>query len=421
MAISTFRAFKSRNFRLYFGGQSVSLVGTWMQRTAVSWVVYSLTHSTFMLGVSVFATQFPSFLLSLFGGVISDRYDRFRVLLFTQIMSLVQAVLLAVLILLGKGQVWQILTLSALLGIINAFDVPARHSLVYDMVEDKEDVPNALALNSSMVNLARLIAPTISGIVLELFGAGVCFVVNAFSFVAVITSLLLMKLPTHEKRQDKKKVLADLKEGLTYLKQTPAIGAIILMLACISFTVLPFNTLLPVYAKVIFLGNAATYGYINSFICLGAVAGTFFLASLKPGANLKIILLINTFAFGIGLMLFSHMYNFPVTMIFAVLCGFGMMSQTTICNTIIQTTASGQMRGRVISYFAMAFFGMLPLGSLVIGAVSQRIGAPDTILAEGIAAIVIAILFTPFLRKEKLNKKEQSDLKFEEEEEIQVI
>jgi MFS family permease len=421
MAIHTFRAFGSRNYRLYFSGQSVSLVGTWMQKTAVSWVIYTMTHSAFMLGLTVFATQFPSFLLSLFGGVISDRYDRYKVLLFTQVASLVQATLLALLILLRQGTVWEILTLSAILGIINAFDVPARQSLVYEMVDNKSHLSNALALNSSMVNLARLVGPAISGIVLESFGAGVCFLINAASFVAVLTSLLLMKLPVYEKRMTRKKVLADLAEGLIYLKRTPAIGNIILMLACISLLVLPYSTLLPVYAKVIFHGNAATFGYINSFIGLGAICGTFFLASLKHGADLKIILLANTLIFGAGLILFSHTHYFPLAMLFATISGFGMMSQTTICNTIIQTTVNQRMRGRVISYFAMAFFGMLPLGSLFIGAVSQRIGAPDTILSEGIAAIIIALLFSPFLSKDRLKRKQMGELETEGEETLEVI
>jgi len=421
MAIHTFRAFSSRNYRLFFSGQSVSLIGTWMQRTAVSWVIYTMTHSAFMLGLTVFATQFPSFLLSLFGGVISDRLDRYKVLLFTQVASLIQATLLAILIFSRQSTVWEILSLSVILGIINAFDVPARQALVYEMVDDKANLANALALNSSMVNLARLVGPAVSGIVLEKFGAGACFSLNALSFVAVITSLLLMRLPAHTRRADKKKVITDLSEGFVYLKQTPAIGYVILMLACMSLLVLPYNTLLPVYAKVIFHGNAATFGYINSFIGLGAIGGTFFLASLKEGRDLKIILLVNTLIFGTGLILFSHTSWFPLAMVFATISGFGMMSQTTLINTIIQTTVHHTMRGRVISFFAMAFFGMMPLGSLLIGAVSQRIGAPDTILSEGIIALIIAALFSPFLRKERLERKNKEQMEEAEEETLEVI
>jgi MFS family permease len=421
MAITTFRAFGSRNYRLYFSGQSVSLVGTWMQKTAVTWLIYSMTHSAFWLGFSVFAIQFPSFLLSLFGGVVSDRYDKYKVLLFTQCASLVQAVLLTILVWAGHYMVWEILTLSAVLGIINAFDVPARQSLVYDMVDDKANLSNAIALNSSMVNLARLAGPAISGIVLQKFGAAICFGANAASFVAVITSLLLMKLPPYQQIPTKKDALEALAEGYIYLKRTPTIGAVILLLACTSLLVLPYNTLLPIYAADIFHGNAATYGYITSFIGLGAVCGTIFLASLKPGSDLKIILLANTIIFGIGLMLFSHATSYVWSMSFAVVCGFGTMSQTTICNTIIQTTVNQRMRGRVISYFALAFFGMLPLGSLLIGIISEHIGAPHTILAEGIIAVIIALLFSPFLRKEYMAKRRAAAIEAADAEEQEVL
>src|SRR6202012_4636469 len=226
----TFRAFKSRNYRLFFTGQSVSLIGTWMQKTAVSWVIYSLTHSTFMLGLTLFASLFPSFIFSLIGGVVSDRYDRYKVLLTTQIASLIQAVLLAVLILLKHYAVWEILTLSVILGIINAFDVPARQSLVYEMVENKADLPNALALNSSMVNLSRIIGPALAGLVLEGLGDGACFLFNALSFVAVIGSLLLMKLPKHAHKAHKKNIFGELREGLVYIKRTPSIRFVLLML-----------------------------------------------------------------------------------------------------------------------------------------------------------------------------------------------
>jgi MFS family permease len=406
MNISTFRAFKSRNYRLYFSGQSVSLIGTWMQRTSVYWLVYVQTQSTFMLGVAVFTTQFPSFLFSLLGGVVSDRYNRYRVLLFTQIASMIQATLLTVLVMFNQYAVWEILMLNVLLGIINAFDVPARQAMVYEMVDDKEDLSNAIALNSSMVNLARLLGPAVAGIVLEKLGAGVCFLTNTLSFAAVILSLLLMRLPKYTPQVHTKKVMGELKEGYDYLKQTPSIGFIILFLALISLLVLPFTTLLPVYAKVIFKGNASIFGYLNSAIGLGAVSGTIFLASLKPGVNLKKILFINTLIFGIGLIAFSYMNNLPIALFFAVITGFGMMSQVTVSNTIIQTTVSVAMRGRVISYFAMAFFGMQPLGGLLVGGVSSYIGTPNTILAEGVLALLIAILFSYVLRKEIFKRKE---------------
>jgi MFS family permease len=389
-----------------------------MQRTAVSWVVYSMTHSAFMLGLTIFASQFPSFLLSLFGGIVSDRYNRHKILLVTQTASMIQAVLLTILIFTKQYTVWEILTLSIILGVINAFDVPARQPLVHEMVHDKADLPNALALNSAMVNLARLLGPALSGIVLEKFGAGTCFLINALSFVAVIISLLLLKLPAYTHPAVKKKIGKDLTEGLSYLKNTPTIGIVILLLSLVSFFVLSYNTLLPVFAKVVFKGGAATFGYINSFIGLGAVVCTFFLASLKPGADLKIILLVNTVVLGICLILFSHTGYFPLAMFFATLFGFGGMSQSTICLTIIQVHSAANMRGRVMSFVAMAVFGMLPLGSLLIGAVSQRIGAKDTIFCQGLLALVIAALFSNYLRSDRLRKKDLG--RFEQAEEILI-
>lgn len=405
MNANTFRAFNSRNYRLYFAGQSCSLIGTWMQKTAVYWLIYQATHSTFMLGLAVFMAQFPSFLFSLYGGVISDRYNRFKVLLTTQVASLIQAALLTLLVYFNHYEVWQILTLSAILGTINAFDVPARQAMVFDMVTVKDDLPNAIALNSSMVNLAKLIGPALSGIVFEGFGASACFLINTFSFLAVIISLLCMKLPTYLRIVRDKNVVTELKEGYDYLKATPTISLVILFLACVSLFVLPFVTLLPVYAAVVFKGSAMTFGYLNSAIGLGAVTGTIFLASLKPGDDLKRILFFSTLVFGVALISFAYATAFLPALLFSVLVGFGMMSQTTISNTLVQTAVSQEMRGRVISYYAMAFFGMQPLGSLLVGGVSHYIGVAATLIGQGIAAIFIAVLFLPYLRGVSLRRK----------------
>ena len=408
---STFRAFRNRNYALFFTGQSISQIGTWMQRTAISWVVYSMTDSTFMLGLTIFASQFPSFLFSLYGGIVSDRYNRFKILLTTQIASMVQAITLAMLIFTNNYNVWLILALSVILGIINAFDVPARQPLIHEMVNDKSELSNAIALNSSMVNLAKLIGPALSGLVLQQFGAGVCFFINALSFVAVLVSLLLMKFPAFTPPTVKKKMLSELTEGFRYLKRTPHIAVILLLLTSVSLLVMPYDTLIPVFAKVIFKGDAATFGYISSFIGLGALAGTLFLASLKAGTDLKKVLLANTLLLGIALICFSYTSYFPLTMVFAVLAGFGAMSQTTICITIIQIDTEASMRGRVISYVAMSVFGMLPLGSLLIGAVSQQIGTQTTMLLQGVIAVIITIVFLKFLKSDTLNKKEMEQLK----------
>lgn len=399
MELPKFTAFASRNYRLYFYGQSVSLIGTWMQRTAVSWVVYTLTHSSFMLGLSLFCLQFPSFLLSTVGGVISDRYNRFKVLLITQVASLVQSLLLAALVLMGHYKVWEILSISVVLGTINAFDVPARQSMVYEMVDNKEHLPNALALNSTMVNLARLVGPAISGIVLQKFQAGACFLLNAVSFLAVIISLLRMKLPAYLPAVREKNPIEELREGWQYMARTPAISRPILMLATMSLFVIPFSTLLPIYAKVIFHGNAATFGWINSFIGLGAIGGSLYLTSQNAATEMarKKILRMTTFIFGVGLLLFAYTPWFPLAMVFAVISGFGMMAQTTMTNTMLQTTVTPEMRGRVISYFAMAYFGMMPVGSLLIGAVSQYAGTPNTVFGSGVIALIVLGIFWRFL------------------------
>ena len=398
-----FRAMQSRNYRLYFYGQTVSLIGTWMQRTAVSWVVYTLTHSSVMLGLSLFCTQFPSFLLSTAGGVVSDRYHRFRVLLGTQIASGLQSLVLTILVFTGHYNVWTILALGVVLGMINAFDVPARQAMVYDMVDDKENLPNALALNSSMVNLARLIGPALAGFILHTFGDGWCFALNTASFIAVIISLLRMKLPPYVRRQHPKNAFGELKEGWQYLRNTPSISRPILMLAAMSLFVIPYSTVLPIYAKDIFHGNAATFGVIDSFIGLGAISGALYLATRTKNteASRKKILRTNTIIFGIGLICFAYTTWFPLAMVFAVVAGFGMMAQTTMTNTIIQTTVAPEMRGRVISYFAMSYFGMMPIGSLLVGTVSQYAGAPNTVLAEGLIALIVVAFYWQYLTTAK--------------------
>ena len=408
MNITTFNSLKSRNYRLYFVGQSLSLIGTWMQKTAVSWVIYSLTGSKFMLGLSVFATLFPTALFSLFGGIVADRFDRYTVLLLTQIASMVQAVLLTLAIVFFRDNaVWLIIALSAVLGIINGFDVPARQALVRELVNDERDLPNALALNSSMVNLSKLIGPAIAGFVLEQYGDEVCFGLNAVSFVAVIGSVLMMRLPRHKAmaREDRN-INREFREAFGYIKHTPVVSSVIIFVALMSFLVLPFTTLTPVYAKDIFNGGASTLGVIDGFIGLGAFAGAVFLASLKQGVDLSRVLAINTLIFGVGLALFSYTSWFPLALAFVVLGAFGMMSVRTVTNTIIQLNAPQELRGRVISIFIMVLTAMLPLGSLLVGAASHYVGVENTVLIQGITAIVIAAIYGRYLRKQRLRKRE---------------
>jgi MFS family permease len=396
----TFRAFRNRNYSLFFAGQSISQIGTWMQRTAVSWVVYSLTHSAFMLGLAIFAQQFPSFILSLAGGVVADRHSRHKILLVTQTASMIQAVLLALLILTNHYVIWEILTLSVILGIVNAFDVPARQPMVHDMVNDKEDLPNALALNSAMVNIARLVGPALSGIVLQKFGAGICFSMNAISFLAVITSLRLMKFSKFKSPKVKKKIKHELAEGFIYLKHTPEIRIVLILLTTMSFLILTYDTMIPVFAKVIFKGNAATFGYISSFVGLGAIAGSLIMASVKGIDKLKSTLIISIIVLGTGLIMFSRVSRFYFALPFAILIGLGSLTPMTASITIIQMEAAPNMRGRVMSFIAMGFFGMLPLGSLLVGFISQKISAPLTMLIQGLTAIVIAIVFSRLLTRQ---------------------
>ena len=398
--LNTFRAFRSRKYSLYFTGRSVSQFGTWMQRTAVVWVVYSITNSAFLIGITLFAEQFPSFLFSIPGGVAADRYDRHKIIKITQILSIIQSVLMALMVMSGHTTVWAILTLSVILGIINAFDVPARQALVHDVVTDPADLPNAIALTTAMASLAGLLGPVLSGIVLSTLGAAFCFFMNAASFGAVMLSLVLMRLPAAPPRKKDKKVLAEFAEGFAYLTQSPNIGWMILMLALMSLLVLPYNTLLPVFAKEIFNGNASTYGLINGFIGAGAVIGTVFLASRKPGAPLKKILFISSIILSVGLVCFSQSHNFSAAMLFAVLVGFGSVAQFTVTNIVAQSESAPEMRGRIIGILLMAIFGMAPLGSLLVGAVSERVGAPATMLAQGGIGVVLTLLFGRFLLRQ---------------------
>ncbi|ASK32149.1 MFS transporter [Chryseobacterium sp. T16E-39] len=410
--VSTFRAFKSDNFKYYFAGRSISQFGTWMQRTAIVWLVYSLTHSSFMLGVTVFAEQFPSFLFSFVGGVAADRYNRSTIIRWTQIAAVVQTSLLAILFLTNHIVVWQILSLSVVLGVINAFDVPARQTMIGQVVSEEGDVPSALSLSAAMSSVSKVLGPAVAGFVLEHWNVGFCFVLNSIGFMAVIGCFAMMKLPPYEKRVTDKKVVSEFKEGVSYLKNEPRIGLVILMLSLIGLFVLPYDTLIPEVAKMTFKGGAATFGYISGFIGLGAVSGTILLASLKRNDNLRFYLIMSTVILGIGLIFFSQTTNFYWAMLFVVFTGFGSVMQFTSCNIIVQSEAAAHMKGRAISILLTAIFGMLPLGSLLTGFASEHIGSSNTLFIQGILAILIAICFYRLFTASK--KKQVSSLKTEE-------
>ncbi|MFB6453825.1 MFS transporter [Chitinophaga sp. Hz27] len=397
---------KNRNYTLYISGKTISQLGTWMQRTAVVWVVYSITHSSFLLGVTVFAETFPSFLLSIMGGVAADRWNRYRIIQITQIISMIQSIVLALLVIFGHPIIWLILTLSIILGIVNAFDIPARQTLLNDVVTNKEDLPSAISFSAATASIAQLFGPALAGIVLNSFGASVCFIGNAITFLAVIISLYFMELPAYVPKQTDKKVMTDFKEGFSYIVNHPNIGMIILRMSLMSLLVLPFSTVLPVFAKVIFKGDASTFGYINSFIGIGAVVCTVYLTTRRPDANMKRILLATTLLLSMGLIFFSQVMNFPLAMFFILLAGLGSAAQFNISNIIVQSEAAPEFRGRAISIFLMAAFGMMPLGSLLIGVAAEHIGAPVTVLAAGIFALVIAVVFAYVVGKMKSSESQ---------------
>ncbi|MFD1470778.1 MFS transporter [Hymenobacter caeli] len=391
--ISAFRSLAHRNFRLYYAGQSVSLIGTWMQRLAVGWLVYSQTHSALLLGLVSFAGQIPTLLLAPYGGTVADRYSRYRVLLITQVASLVQASVLAWLVLSGHYATWAVAGLSLLLGTINAFDIPARQSLIVELVDDRAHLPNAIALNSTMVNLARLVGPALAGLLLARYGEGPCFVVNAVSFVAVVASLLLMRIAPRPVRTHRPGALEGLREGWAYLRQAPALRRQILLMAGISFCAMPFGTLLPVFAKDVFHGQAGTYGWLNSLSGLGALTGAFYLASQPAEARRPQLITYAALGFCASLVGFALSPQLGPALLFITLGGTGMMLFIAGTNTAIQTNVADHMRGRVLSYYVMAFQGVQPLGSLLVGWLARHLGAPHTVLLQGAAGLAVGLAF----------------------------
>jgi MFS family permease len=369
---------------LYFAGQSVSLIGTWMQRMAVSWLIYNLTHSPLMLGVVSFAGLIPTMLLSPIAGTVADRYNRYRVLLVTQVAAMIQAGLLAAMVLSGQVTVTGIVLLSTMLGIINVFDIPVRQSLVVELIDNKTDLPNAIALNSSMVNLAKLLGPATAGVVIAQFGEGICFLLNFLSFIAVIFSLLLMNIKPRPVRRTEEKGWEGLQRGYAYIKERRDIRSVLLLLAGTSFLMIPYTTLLPVFAKDIFGGGAGTFSVLTSVTGLGALVGAFLLASLKPGRNLTKVIGLAGLLFAGSLLLFSYTTVLPAALFLLTTTGLGMMLLIASSNTFIQMNLEDHMRGRVMSYYVMAFQGVQPLGSLLVGWLAHQLGVAPTVLLQGL-------------------------------------
>ena len=388
-----FRSLKYRNYRLFFSGQSISLIGTWMQRIAMPWLVYHMTGSALLLGVVGFAGQIPSFLLSPVAGVLTDRWSRYRVLLATQIISLIQAGLLAGLCLAGVIQIWEIVVLSVFLGCVNAFDVPARHSFVIDMVEKKEDLGNGIALNSLMFNGARLIGPSIAGVILATAGEGICFLLNAISYIFVIVSLLMMRLNLKESKRNETRILKELSEGLRYTFGFAPIKHLLILLSISSLMGMSYSVLMPVFAKEILHGGSHTYGFLMGAAGFGALLGALFLASRESVLKLGRIVPASAILFGTGLIGLSFSRIFPISLILMIFIGLGMMMQAAASNTILQTITDDDKRGRVMSFYTMAIMGTAPFGSLMAGGLAKVIGTPGTIFTGGLACIIGALFF----------------------------
>lgn len=392
------RALRHRNYRLFFSGQSISLIGTWMTRLATSWLVYRLTNSAFLLGLTGFASQVPAFILGPVAGVWVDRLNRHRVLVVTQVLSMIQSFSLAALALPHKITFHEILWLSLFQGVINAFDMPARQAFVTQMVESREDLPNAIALNSSMVNASRLIGPSIAGIVIAAVGEGWCFFIDGASYIAVIISLLLMRITVKQITRKRESVSVELHEGWRYVSTFKPIRAILLSLATVSLFGMPYTVLLPIFARDVLHGGAHTLGFLTGASGVGALASAAYLASRKSVLGLGRVIPIVTIIFGVSLIAFGLSHWLVVSMLVLLFSGFGMMQQMAASNTILQTIVEEDKRGRVMAFYAMAFMGMAPFGSLMAGAVASRVGAPVTVMMCGGVCIVGALIFLSQLK-----------------------
>jgi MFS family permease len=388
-----FRALRSRNYRLFFAGQGISLVGTWLQNVALSWLVFKITHSALMLGLTGFAGQIPALLLGPFSGVMIDRWHRLRLLLTTQTLSMAQAGILAALVLTHHISIVWVVLLSMFIGAVNAFDIPARQAFVIQMIENHDDLPNAIALNSSMFNGARLIGPSVAGMLLATVGEGMCFLLNSVSYLAVLAALLAMKVPASTEVRPHRKVWVELREGLTYAAGFGPIRTLLLLLAFMSLVAMPYMVLMPVFATTVLHGNATTLGFLTTATGVGALVGALYMASRRTVVGLENVILLGTTLFGAGLITFSASHYQWLSLAMLMVTGFGMMLDMASANTLIQTLVEDDKRGRVMSLYAMAFMGTAPFGSLLAGALAHGIGAPRTLALCGACCFMAALAF----------------------------
>jgi MFS family permease len=397
------RALRHRNFRLFFGGQSISLIGTWMTRVATGWLVYRLTGSALLLGTISFAGQIPTCLLALFAGVWVDRLDRRQVLLWTQGLSMVQSLALAAMTLSGWITIPWLLALSVMQGTINAFDMPGRQAFMVKMVDDKRDLQNAIAINSSMVNMARLVGPALAGMLIAVSSEGWCFLIDGISYSAVIWSLVAMRLHAPVVERKTTSTLTELKAGWTYVSGFLPIRTILLLFAVVSLMGMPFVVLMPIFAKSVLHGGPHTLGFLMASMGLGALISALSLVARRNVRGLVKMIPIAGTVFGLGLIGFGLSRNFWLSMLMVLIAGMGMLQGMAVSNTVIQTIVSEDKRGRVMSYYTLAFMGMAPFGSLLAGTMAHAMGAPWTVAVNGFIVLLAAAWFAtrmPAVRRE---------------------
>lgn len=400
---AVFRALRHRNYRIFFWGQGASLIGTWMQQVALSWWVYRTTNSPFLLGMAGFMSQIPTFFITPFAGVFADRHSRRKMLVLTQSFSLVQALILAFLVLTRQIQIWHVMALSFFLGVIFSFDIPIRQAFTIEMIENREDLGNAIALNSSMFNMARLIGPSLAGLLIASAGEGVCFLLNAVSFVPVILSLAAMRVVPPRISAPSRHILIEIKEGFGYAFRFAPIKWILILLSMISLTGVPYQVLMPVFARDIFHGGPQTLGFLMAMSGFGALMGCIYLAARKSVIGLVRIIAWTAALFGGVIIIFSLSRDLWFSMPVILVSGFAVMVNMAACNTILQTVADEDKRGRVMGFYTMAFMGTMPFGSLMAGILAARIGAPHTLLIGGASCVLVALVFMnklPLIRKE---------------------
>ncbi|NLF39319.1 MFS transporter [bacterium] len=389
-----FRAFSSRNYRLYFIGLSVSVIGSWMQSTAMSWLVYRLTGSAMLLGVIAFLAQVPSLVLTPLAGVLLDRIEKRRVIMWTQVLAMAQAAVLATLVLTGVIATWHLVVLSLALGMVHAIDAPARQSFVVHLVGRKDLLGNAIALNSTMFNAARLVGPFVAGILVASVGEGICFLINAVSYVAAITSLGMMPAGLGKPTGPRKHFLHELHEGFAAAFSFMPLRTLIMHVAFISLVGMSYNVLAPIFAREVLHGDARTFGCLTAGVGCGALCAALFLASRRTAVGLSSVVAVATGLLGVSLVVFSQSRVFALSLGAMVVAGFGALATLASCNTLVQTIVDDRKRGRVMGIYMMFFLGVAPFGSLLMGWLAQTIGAPTTQMLSGLACIAGALAFS---------------------------